>query len=419
MPRKSIIMSNTNQIIRLSKPTLFEKMFHPNNGFKFFLVAIGAAYGIIPFSVTLLVPEVRFFGLLSAITSLSVLAMYVGNSVPVFDRRFRISAPRFIVSTRGFVTIVWLIFLVFNLITFATAPTIPIFSALTGADANALSQQRGDFLKGREGIGIILLYISTFMNTIVPYSIVLLYQERAKMRHLAALIFFVYAISFMAKALFLNMILPILAFLAINQRLRGKTATCLVMGSLILLFGMTFLSLRGEATADGNGDFFTALYAPADPLTFFLWRSIGVPIFTATDTLAVHAEQFGGRLLMGATSSLVASMTGLERINLERFVFEHQFGSWNEIANSNAVFIVDAFVNFGWTGVFIFGFVVGQVFRWFRLSDDKAFTAQWSVFAFLLFSSPLIGMLLSNGWAYVIFHALFIRVRSNVTKHPT
>lgn len=409
-------LSGHSRFAQLYSSNLFERIFHPDNGFTVFLIAIGTAYCIIPIGVSFLVPEAKFFGLLAVITAMSVLAMWGGNRVSIFDRRFRPSSPRFGVSTTGFVGIVWVIFLFFILITFSTAQTIPLFSALAGAEANDLSQQRGDFLKGREGAGIVLLYMSTFMNTVVPYSIVLLYDRHAKMRHLAAIVFFFYAISFMAKALFLNMILPILALLAIKQRLRGKAVTYLVVGSILLLIGMTSLSLRGEAAAESNGDFFTALYAPSDPLTFFLWRSVGVPIFTATDTLVVHEEQFGGRLLMGATSSLIAGMTGLERINLERFVFEHQFGSWNEIANSNSVFIVDAFVNFGWAGVIVFGFLVGQVFRWFRLSHDKAFKAQWSVFAFLLFSSPLIGMLLSNGWAYMILHALFIRVRNHVTK---
>ena len=54
---------------------------------------------------------------------------------------------------------------------------------------------------------------------------------------------------------------------------------------------------------------------------------------------------------------------------------------------------------------------VGQVFRWFRISKDVAFRSLWPIFAVILFSAPLIGMLLSNGFAYMLFHALFIRVQ--------
>ena len=159
--------------------------------------------------------------------------------------------------------------------------------------------------------------------------------------------------------------------------------------------------------------FFSATYIPPDTISYLIWRSVGVPVFTATDTLLVHRELFSGQPLMGATSSLISALFGIERINLERFVFEHQFGSWNEIANANAVFITDAFVNFGWIGVILFSMIVGQVFRWFRLSKDIAFRAQWINFAFMIFSASLIGTLLSNWWIFMFFNAFLLRVGSN------
>ena len=117
-------------------------------------------------------------------------------------------------------------------------------------------------------------------------------------------------------------------------------------------------------------------------------------------------------MLLGATSSLLSAVFGLERINLERFVFEHQFGGWNDTANANAVYIVDAYANFGYVGVVIFGLFIGQIFRWFRLSSDGAFKSLWVIFAFTLFNASLIGMLFSNGFLYMIFHTLFVSVPS-------
>lgn len=354
------------------------------------------------------------FGRLAFITAVSLFSMWLGSRIRIFDHRFSSSAPRLRWSLNNFIAFTWGIFILFLLVTFATAPSIPILSALMGADSSDLSLQRGAFLKGREGAGIVLLYASTFLvNTIVPYSIVLLYEHKDVKRHIAAVLFFLFCISFMQKTLFLNFILPILAFLAAKRQLRSRVFISFLMGSVVLIIATTVLSLRGEELAENvnEQDYMSALYAPTSPLDYFVWRSVAVPIFTATDTLVVHEEQFENRSLMGATSSLIAGIFGLERINIERFVFEHQFGSWNEIANANAVFIVDAFVNFGWIGVFVFGAFVGQIFRWFRISRDIAFRSLWPLFAFVLFSAPLIGMLLSNGFSYMIFHALFIRVQ--------
>lgn len=397
----------------------FEYILNPVNGLVVFMTVIGAVYGVIPLLFGLILSENLVFLQLSGITALSVIAIWIGSLVRVFDFRFEKDAPRFQWSPRGFIAFTWILFFVFLLITFLSAPSIPIISALMGADGSELSLQRGAFLKGREGVGIILLYMNTFLvSTIVPYSIVLLYERDSNKKHIAAALFLLFCVSFMQKALFLNLILPVLAFLAFKQRLRARVFVLFLMGSSALLVAVTALSLRGDEALEVFGDenYLSAQYIPSSPFDYFVWRSLAVPIFTAADTLVVHGEQFDGRPLLGATSSFISGIFGLERINIERYVFEYQFGSWNEIANSNAFFAVDAFVNFGWIGVFVFGIFVGQVFRWFRISQDVAFKSMWPIFAFALFSASLIGTLLSNGFAYLLFHAIFIRVQDYKLK---
>jgi hypothetical protein len=384
-------------------------------------VALGIVYGLIPLAAYLFViPEPSFLRL-AWLTSLAVMGLLVGSKVSLFDGQFGPRALRIAVPATAFHATTWLVFLVFVAVTFLTAPSIPLISALQGASADSLSQERGDFLKGRAGAGIALLYISTFLtNTIAPYSVVLLYATKSRYRHFLAGIFFLFCISFMQKALFLNLVLPLLALFAIQSRLQIRPALGVVSGTLIVLLVSTYLSLgdTGEgAAALQGGDYLSASYIPSNPLDYFAWRAFAVPIFTATDTLLVHTEQFGGKLLLGATSSLIASTFGIERINIERFVFEYQFGSWNEIANSNAVFITDAFVNFGHAGVLALAVFVGIIFRWFHISRDVGFKALWPLFAFILFSAPLIGMLLSNGFLYMLFHAFFIKIVPSSKSH--
>jgi hypothetical protein len=219
----------------------------------------------------------------------------------------------------------------------------------------------------------------------------------------------------MQKALFLNLVLPLLAYMAAKQKLPGIKSILLlslILGMLFLAFNLELPDELASARVD-SGDFMSALYRPSSPLEFLIWRAFAVPIFTAADTLVVHTEQFGNRLLLGSTSSLIASVLGVERINLERFVFEHQFGGWNDLGNSNAAFVADLYVNFGWVGTFIFGILVGVIFRLFAASRDIGFRCMWPIFAFGLYNASLIGMLLSNGFMYMLFHGLFIRVRAS------
>lgn len=399
---------------RLQRRSLPERLLDSRNGLALFCLAIGIVYCLVPLIGYLAFPVGEAFLQLAAISLCAIVAMLLGGKVRLLDHRFRRQAPRLFVSSRTFVTITWGLFALFIIVTFATAPSIPFVSALQGVSAIELSQERGDFLKGREGAGIALLYISTFLtNTLVPYSIVLLYAGSSKWRHAAALAFFLFCLSFMQKALFLNLVLPMVAYLALSRQLSNKTFVSFTLGSIILLIAVTFLSLGGGDGAETDfdvSDYLSAQYSPSGALDYFLWRAIAVPVFTATDTLVVYADIFRSTPLLGATSGIVSLIFGIERINIERFVFEYQFGSWNEIANSNSVFVADAYVNFGWLGVVIFGLLIGQFFRWFRLSHDIAFRSIWLSFSFLLFTGSLIGTLFSNGFLLFFLLGLMVKV---------
>ncbi len=389
-----------------------------------FSIALLLAYALAPIGAYLFILNDPVFLQLAGITVVGVMSMWLGASLPIADARFASPRTWVVVDPQAFIAVSFAVFTLFIVVTFATAPSIPILSAFQGADAETLSQERGAFLKGRAGWQLALLYVSTFLvNTIVPYSVVLAYAIRARARHALAAFFFVFCISFVQKALFLNMALPLVAFAAIAARLRGRQLALFAAVSVLLLIAFTYLTIDGEGREGGTGgvlvlaDVLTAQYAPATPLGYFVWRALAVPLFSATDTLVVHAQYFDGRLLFGATSLLVSSLLGVERINLERFVFEYQFGAWNEIANSNVVFLIDGYVNFGWVGVVLFGAIVGQAFRWFRLSSDVAVRSLWPLFAFVLFSAPLLGMLFSNGWLYMLLHALVVRTQTGRRAH--
>lgn len=405
-------MSNISN--RLQRRSLPERLLDSSNGLALFCLAIGIVYCLVPLISYLALPVGEAFAQLAAISLCAVSAMLLGGKIRLLDYRFRQQAPRLFISSRTFVTITWGLFALFIIVTFSTAPSIPFVSALQGASATELSQERGDFLKGREGAGIALLYISTFLtNTLVPYSIVLLYAGGSKWRHIAALAFFLFCLSFMQKALFLNLVLPMVAYLAMSRQLSNKMFVGFSIGSIVLLIAVTFLSLGGNdgvETGFEPSNYLSAQYSPSGALDYFFWRTIAVPVFTATDTLFVYADTFLSSPLLGATSGVVSLIFGIERINIERFVFEYQFGSWNEIANSNSVFVVDAYVNFGWLGVIIFGLFVGQLFRWFRLSHDIAFRSLWLSFSFLLFTGSLIGTLLSNGFLLFFLLGLMVKV---------
>ena len=295
-----------------------------------------------------------------------------------------------------------------------TAPAIPLFTALQGGSADLIALQREEFLKSREGIAGIFVYLNAlFTGALVPYSIALMFMNKSKWRWLLTGLFLLYSISFVEKAFFLKVFLPLLYLFgtgAVKSRFGSKTT--IAAAALILLFVTTVSGVGSSDSPGTSADFFSAYYAPSSPIMHIVWRSLAVPVFTAADTLRVYQTYFGGQPLNGATSSFLASLFGLERVAFERIVFEVQWGQ-NETGtgSSNAVYITEAFVNFGWIGVIAFSLFVGRSLKWFARSRDEGFRSIWLLYVMGLYSAGLVGQLLSNGFVLLLLIGLFVHIR--------
>jgi hypothetical protein len=400
----------------------FARLLDTRSAMPLFVIAIFTAYAAIPRLIYHSVLPDDYFIELSNLALVSCLAIWAGFALPLFDSRFRPNARRFGINANWFHGLVWTGFLLFLLITFATAQNIPILSAIQGASTVELDAQRGAFLKGRTGLEAVLPYLgAVLVSALLPYSLVHLFIEKSRLRYLFLAVFLAFSVSFLVKSLFVNAAFPLIYFMAQQRKL---TISRLVpLGGLVfcLLYVVSTLALGDAAWTSarsmdqGLADFFKTTYVASGPVNFVIWRSIAVPIFTAADTLRVFAERFGGESFWGATSSLISAIFSFDRVTLEKFVYEYQFGL-NELANSNAVFFTEAFANFSWYGVVLFSMFVGQSLRWLRMSDDIAFKALWMNYCFTLYTAGLIGTLLSNGYSLIFFLALFCSLRT--TKQP-
>ena len=149
--------------------------------------------------------------------------------------------------------------------------------------------------------------------------------------------------------MFLNFFLPLIALYVSRNNISNKRIIAVLAAGMFVLLSM--ISLAGFNEAENEGfdaeSFLTVSYGSSSPINFLFWRSLVIPVLTARDTLFVHGEQLNSELLLGTTSGFIATITGQEQTNIERMVFAHQFGGWNDIGNANSVFITDAYVNFG------------------------------------------------------------------------
>ena len=381
--------------------------------YQYFFLFIFFMYSVLPFLLYSVFDFNRYYLLLSQITLSGLCVASISYRINLIDDWVS-STAKVRINPLKFHFFIWSIFISIFLYLCLTAAEIPIVSALLGADAASVSAARGAFMKGRDGLARFLIYpMSFFYTVLLPYSIMLLYQNKSRLRYFAISIFTIFCLVTTAKAMFIFILLPLLYF-SIQHDSLGKSTIALryialLIGSVIFLTALTIPS--GDSlgfSSLGIDDYFSASAAKnsGDAFSFIIWRSTAVNIFTAADTLQVFFEQLKGDLLLGSTSSSLSFIFGMDQVMIERMVFEHQFGSWNDIANANAFYLIDGYINFGVLGVFLYALFSGQILRLLSRSSIS-FSALGPLFCFGLMTSGLIGNLLGNGWLLLLILRVF------------
>lgn len=368
--------------------------------------------------------------LLAGVSGVGLAAIVAGYHFPLIDRlidrqRYRLPINAWIVHVT-----IWMAFTVFVAVTLLTADSVPVLSALGSATADQLSQERAGFLKLRTGWEAALPYFSTvFVGVLLPYSTTRLFAERSAFRFLALVVFIAYTLLSLEKILYILAVAPLTVFVTQYYRDAQRIFTALA-AIAVLSAGVLYLNTvlasgtdyfvkelgeeEGETTRPRDASsYFDIRHRPDSAVKLIVWRSIAVPVITAADGLRVFEERFEGQHLLGATSSLVSRVTGQQRVNFDAVVFADQFGS-AATGRANAVFFIEAFVNFGWAGVIAFSLIVGQALRLFARSDDLAFQCMWVVFCWFIFSGGLFGTMFSNGFLLMFITLLTIKVLPSV-----
>ncbi|WP_156385923.1 hypothetical protein [Devosia sp. Root685] len=411
----------------------------PANSWLLVSLAIFSLYVALPAFIYFYIDHNQYMLLLAGVSGVGLAAIIAGYHLPLIDRLIYRQRYRRPINARIVHVTIWMAFTIFVAVTLLTADSVPVLSALGSSTADQLSQERAGFLKLRTGWEAALPYFSTvFVGVLLPYSTTRLFAERSAFRFLALAVFIAYTLLSLEKILFILAVAPLTVFVTQYyrdaRRIFAALAAIAVLSAGVLYLNTVlasgtdyFVQEDHEATELGElGDeegetarhtgaasYFDIRHRPDSAVKLILWRSIAVPVITAADGLRVFEEQFEGRHLLGATSSLVARVTGQQRVNFDAVVFGDQFGS-AATGRANAVFFIEAFINFGWVGVIIFSLIVGQALRLFARSDDLAFQCMWVVFCWFIFTGGLFGTMFSNGFLLMFIAMLTINALPRV-----
>lgn len=374
-----------------------------------YILAFVGFYGIIP---NFLVFGNSLTQLMYQLTLLSAATFTLLIWIPDFNV---IDRAWIYLDCSTFFWLVFFFFLIISSITVITAPTIPLFDSFQGADQQELMEGRELFLKARDGVGGQALNygIGMINSYLLPYAIIWALIYRVKYVWLVIAYFFFFSLLTLEKAYFLRLFIPLFIYYFFVSKY--KITYILVSLSTILgLFVVMFiLSGFGGAEISGSGsnvEFFSMLYAPQNPIDSILKRSLVVPLITALDALQVFSSAFNSELFYGDTSSLLAFLKGTERLNFERYLYQYQFGG-AETGNSNQMYLIEAFINYGNFGVILFSGIVALIMRSFIHSRDIGLIAICPLIIYNLFNAGLIASLFSSGLLVLIFFRILFRLK--------
>lgn len=377
----------------------------------FFVLTFGVAYGVLPL-VYFVDDYGELAGLMSGLTVIAIAFYLLGLRLNLHMKS--VKKKFFHLKFSSLSNKIFALYLATMLVIFITASNIPLIESLKGADVYQLVLFREMFLKQREGWESLLSYIITIIDSaILPYLILESFIRKYKFRYFFIAIFLLYSISFLEKAYVFKIILPLFALLFFVTENKVKFLA-IAGGSIVLIVFFMFAISKSDDNIVMQGSyvepFFSILYKPQSVSTAILWRTIAIPIITALDGLDVFKNQFFSEYFYGRTSSLLAFVTGQERLNFERWVYQNQFGG-SETGNANQTYIVEAFINFGYAGVALFSYFTGRLVRMIIKTNNVALIAIAPLFLYNLFSSGLIGNLFSNGFILFFLIVKYIKLK--------
>jgi hypothetical protein len=342
-----------------------------------------------------------------------IIVTFVSNSFIVIGyitkKRLNFNFLKIRIDPTFFCHVSFIFFTFFAFYSFYTSGGIPLFNILL--DHGNPDVLRGMLFKGREGTEIILLYLSAFFSyVLIPISVILAFHYKVKLRFYYLFWAVLFSISTLQKALVMNVLFPLFAYLFLKRKVGIRFYV--ITTFIIFIYFILMIKTTGHAdnnTLLSNADFFSSSYVPSGAIDYFIWRFFSVPIYTAIDTLYVFNSVLHSEYLLGASSSLLSFLLGFEKIEIEKLVFEYQFGGYNALANANTYFAVGLFIDFSWIGVCVISFLVGSFYAAINQSKDLSIISMGYLFAWLSANGSLIGIMFSSGFLYLVLHIMFIR----------
>lgn len=316
----------------------------------------------------------------------------------------------------------WFILIVYFLVILyasLTAPDVALFAAIKGVSLTEISGLREEFLRTREGWEKGLLYVYAIcVSSLVPLVIAQMFVSKSRWRFYVLFAFLFSLALTLEKGRALVAMLPLIVIF-VNMGNRKKAY--IIAAVLVVLISVVSLVARGGlASSENEGDAnplsgvpdeYNLFAGETSQFYYIVNRVWYIPYATAIDWLRYRVIKLNDESTDGMSISAIAWITGKERMSLEQDVFTFQWGQ-NETGTgtANTVYYVDAYLTFGYFGVFLYSLLLAFCVRVCVCSRNKALIACLAISVYYVCFNSLSAVLFSGGLGFIFLLALFFRI---------
>jgi hypothetical protein len=419
-------------------PISYLFLFLPQLAIGVFYLGGSAAYELL---------KIIYVGLLAYFIGYKAIKYFFSKRSHVNYRLPTLSKEGVLFFTIGIFTAYFLVLLYAIL----TSEKVPLWEALSGATSLEIAESREMLFRSRVGGEKILIYLYSILTSVfIPYFLMLIFLNRNKLAWPLYIAFYLSLLIPMEKVLFVKAFLPFF-LIAANGYLSRRALYIAPIVAAVFLLSMNYLA-RGSDVGASQGTLTTSIdrlppnqldsctniiqngrcltleehvekYYPLRGTTavgYLINRALWIPYVTAYDWVQYFEQELDGVHTKGLTSALISKLLEKEKIPMEQYVFDYQFGLGpTQTAGANANFMVDGYINFGMIGVILLSGLVGFFIAIIENLKNPAACACVYLFLFQLLGGGFLGTFLGGGFALFLLLVYFFRPSYLTVNSPS
>jgi hypothetical protein len=252
----------------------------------------------------------------------------------------------------------------------------------------------------------------------MPLVLSILFLKQSRYRYYVLVAFLFTLALTLEKSLSITALIPLIV---VFYNSNCKKLVYLIGIALIVAITVVSFAARGGLSKEGDEpasaeaaasvpDEYNLFQGSDSQALYVVNRILYIPYASAVDWLRYLDTELKAKPVDGQSIGIIAYLTGRPSLNLEREIFAFEWGqNETETGSANTVFYIDAYLNFGVTGVLSYAMLLALLARLCLASKNRALCAGLAVPLIYVCFNSLSAIIFSGGLGILVVLAVLAR----------